>query len=96
MEIKDTNTGTLEDKFIHTAVVGDVIKVHYFASGNTNYLWLIYVNNEIRLFDFKSNMATAYVGKTLRELYHDAFLGSNDSDLIDSLEVYKDSVLTVK
>ena len=96
MEIKDSNIGTLEDKFVHTAVVGDVIKVHYININTTYYYLVIRVKEDIHLFNLENNTVIDYVGRTLRELYHDAFVKSTGSEVIDSLEVYKDSVLTVK
>lgn len=97
MKIKNKGKTGLKQKFISKATPGDVIKVHYVQSDNMYHLLLITTLEpigEYALVNLDENLLTIYKGSTLSELYDNIFLVEN-TEVINSLKVYKKPVLTI-
>ena len=99
MKINDELKVGLQEKFVDNAEVGDVIKVRYVAGGRISHLLLVedipFKGLHFIPLDGPARVETH--GKaTKKDLYQHTFVKLTGDSMIDTLEVYKNSVLTIK
>lgn len=99
MKINDEVKVGLKEKFIGNAEIGDVIKAHFISSDHIAYYLLTHdtFSGNYAFVDLGDDSNIKYVRSvTLAEIYKSTFVTPEGKPYIDTLEIYKNSVLTIK